>query len=225
MKKTRIILILLAALLCLSACGSKSSTPADEPEFIDPTDFTGTDDTKEGIGRGEISGNTYRNDYVGLTVTLPDGWSFYDDEQIATVNNMTLENFKDTKMEETLKESGQVIDMFAVSNNQASNINVLITTGGLAIAGVSDEQIFTLMEDVYKEQLEGSNMTIKDYQVLKTTKNGKEKAYLCMKVELEGVSFDEYQIYVRTNSDYIGIVTITLMEGEDFEPILNTLNW
>ncbi|MBR0461956.1 MAG: hypothetical protein IJJ00_04505 [Erysipelotrichaceae bacterium] len=224
MKAHKLIILALAALLCLSACAKGGSTGNDEPvENNTPTEDTAV--LLDGIGRGTINGSTYRNDYIGLGFTLPEGWFFYDDDQIAYINNMTKEKFEGTKVETALEESGQFTDMMAQSSNGTSNINVIITTGGTALKLYTDEQLFTMTQSIYEEQLAGSGMTIKDYQIKKTVKNGEEKTYLYMLVEMDGASFKEYQVYVRPGSDYVGIATITLAVDEDPEPYLERLDW
>lgn len=52
--------LLLSAILLLTACSAEK-----------PADFE----------RGTVLGKTYRNDSVGLTVTLPEDWSFLSDEE------------------------------------------------------------------------------------------------------------------------------------------------
>ena len=80
MKAHKLIILALAALLCLSACAKGGSTGNDEPvEDITPAEDTAV--LLDGIGRGTINGSTYRNDYIGLGFTLPEGWFFYDDDQ------------------------------------------------------------------------------------------------------------------------------------------------
>ncbi len=53
--------ILLSALFLFTAC-----SPAQNPAVF---------------SRGTVSGQTYRNDFAGLTVTLPEGWVFFSDEE------------------------------------------------------------------------------------------------------------------------------------------------
>ena len=224
MKTLKISVVLLCALLCLSACGSKSS----ETEPVDDTPVEVIDDTpapaKE-LTRGTVNGQTYKNESIGLSCTLPEGWRFYSDEEIAQINNMSREAFEGTNIEEYLKNDNQLTDMFAQDPNDLSNINVIITSGGSSMEGYTDEFIFTMMKEFYLQQFEGSGLNINNYEVKKTTLNGEEKTYLEMDVEMEGISFKEYQFYVRNGGEYVATVTLTMVNQKPFDEIITWFNY
>ena len=72
MKKTLIILLLVLSLGCIGGCGKKDS------------DTSADDDTVEEVSMyGSFSGDTYSNDYTGITFTLPSGWYALNSSQIS----------------------------------------------------------------------------------------------------------------------------------------------
>ena len=52
--------------------------------------FAGNLDKQELIAfsAGEISGNSYHNDYIGLSFNLPENWCFRTDEEISALMNV-----------------------------------------------------------------------------------------------------------------------------------------
>ncbi len=72
MKKTLIILLLVVSLGCIGGCGKKDSDTTDD----------GTDAVEEVSMYGSWSGDTYSNEYTGITFTLPSGWFALTSNQI-----------------------------------------------------------------------------------------------------------------------------------------------
>lgn len=112
MKKTvsRIFALLLAAVLIVSltACGSFGSIiGADEAKFA----------------RGTVSGNTYTSDFIGLTFRAPDGWTFYTDEEIKSLLNVTASYLDDSSAFEEATDA-EIIDFFCNSDDGASNVDL-----------------------------------------------------------------------------------------------------
>ena len=111
MKKILSLICVLTVLLslCFAGCGNISDAIANEiePEF----------------SMGKISGGTYRNDFLGLSCTIPQGWEFYSEEQLLQLNNIVGE-FMDEEVQEQLKNANMVFDMFAQNAIGDSSINV-----------------------------------------------------------------------------------------------------
>ena len=161
-----------------------------------------------------MEGNTYTNEVLNFKITLPEGWTFYTDEQIAEQNNQSIEMFEGTDIAETIKAAGQLIDMMAMRAD-GSNANLGIQPAQAAMNIYSDRQIFDLLETNYKAQFSSSGMEIKEYEAVDMPILGEDRAALRIVIEMSGIQMTEYQIWLRDNPDYYGVLTITALKGAD----------
>ncbi len=119
---------LILCMLLFVACGNQPdpTEPADQPtqnmiEDAQPTQEDATEAEQE--IRGTIDGNTYRNEFIGLTIELDDSWTFYSDEQIAALYGLTVDRAGED-WANLIANSPIVYDMYAVAANQVDNINI-----------------------------------------------------------------------------------------------------
>ena len=222
-------------LLCISACGSRQGE-SEVPETDNTIEEIQENAVEESTGEttateaddeimGYLDDNVYHNDALGMTFAAPADWTFYDKDQIASVNNMTKEKLEGTDAGKLMESNGQIIPMLAQNLKNYDNINLVIQPGNSAIAAYDDETVFNAMKEMYLQQMESAGISIGDYQVKKTTFNGKELTYLNMAMETSGMSGIEYQFFIRINPDYLGIVTVTSLSGEPFETYLECFDF
>lgn len=199
---------------------TKSSTSKTEQgEASDDSDDT---ESKElSSMHGNIDGDLYTNAYFGLTVKRPKGWIFCDQEQIAEVNHLTAEVFEGSVAEEFLKKSGGV-DMILLDGGK-NNINVLIQKEDRVSHGLSDEQVYQLSEELFKEQYATAGMEVQTYEQQTMQVGGAECTVLHVISMTEGEEMKQYQLRVKGAEYYTAIITLTLFEGGDLQAMLDAL--
>ncbi len=114
MKKTAALLCAVILLLSLCACGNTAS-----------------------VTRGTISGNIYESAFIGIGCTLPDGFAFSSDEQIAQSN---IAAYNDLGEIGTDLASADVIYDMAATDGQGSSVNVNIENLGVLGLQVSSAE-------------------------------------------------------------------------------------
>ena len=248
MKKTLTLLLALCLLLSLAACGVKPiDAPATEapkteapkteapktepatteaPATVAPATEASATETPateapiaEGI-RGVVSEDAYENEMLDLRVALPEGWVFYTDEQIAQVNNITAETLAGSDVAELIGKNGQFIDMMMASA-ATNNINLMIQASQPMLSSYSDEQIFTLSEQNFKAQFQASGLSVSKYEPVTMQVGGEERTVLHLVLSINDAEMDEYQIWFRNDSDYMGVLTLAIADGSDPQPILD----
>ena len=173
----------------------------------------------EGV-RGVVSEDAYENEMLDLRIALPEGWVFYTDEQIAQVNNITAETLAGTDVAELIGKNGQFMDMM-MAGGTGSNMNLMLQPKQAVLDAYSDEQIFTLSEATFKAQFEASGMEVKSFEPVEMQVGGETRTVLHIGMRTNGMELDEYQIWLRNEADYMGVLTLAIMDGSDPQPILD----
>lgn len=206
-----------------------SEEPETEPTTATtlPSDERPTEPNAVSSIRGTfVEDDVYTNETLNLRVACPEGWIAYTDEQIALANNMSYEMFKDTDVGSLVKQAGQFMDMM-MGEYTGSNLNLIIQPSNPLLVNYSDEQLFSLSAEMYKAQFKAAGMEIVTYEPVTKQVGGEDRTVLHIVLSISGVTADEYQIWLRNSSEYMGILTISLLGGTDPQPILDgvsTLN-
>ncbi len=196
MKKFLCLLVALFMLVGLCGCFGNS-----EPEDVrgeittgDTTqDKTQTDDTADDaatkISLGNVESNTYNNEFLGLSCTLPSEWTFYTDEQILELNNITADAF-DEDIAKQIENATIIYDMFASYVSEGSSINVnleklnAVQAVTLNIKNTLESQI-----DAIKSAYENMGYTDIEIGYQKITVDGKEFDALKYTANIQGVDY------------------------------------
>lgn len=151
MKKLSLLLALVLVFTMLAACGSgNAGNGTDTPATDDASATAPAEDATEppaAFSRGSVSedGKTYTSDYLGITFTLPEGWFFLTDEDIAQIMNIGAE----VAFEDGAAEANDIINQTTIYDMMASN-----ETGDTNVS---------LMFENLSLHIGGSSMTEKDY--------------------------------------------------------------
>ncbi len=233
MKKLFALTLALVLCLSLTACSGSlslgrptapaSEAPAQSTAPTEPKTEAPTESAKpEGI-HGIIEGNTYTNDALNFKFTLPEGWIYYTDEQMAAQNNLSVEMFKDTDTAEAIKTAGQLMDMMATKSD-GSNVNLVIQPAQVQMSTFTDKQLFDLLQENYKAQFASSGLEIKEYGTVDLPALGKDRSALRMVIEMSGVEMIEHQIWLRDGTDCYGVLTITSLDGSGIEELISGIS-
>ena len=103
--------------------GAEAEAAAEESEEASEEE---TEEPAVEIKRGTIDGQTYENASIGVGITVPDGWTFYSDDEIAELNGIAKDMMDDDDLQAIFEQAGQYYDMMAVAEDQRSNINIIL---------------------------------------------------------------------------------------------------
>ena len=212
MKKLLAFMLAIMMLFTVTACGSISSEG----------EVRGDQQTsEEAYSAGSMDGLKYESSFIGIGCNLPEGWSFYTDEQIRELNNITTE-VAGEEYEKLLQDAQVIYDMYAISGNQADTVNVnLEKVNSVALLAFD-------MADYYEQTVESietayNNMgaTSFDYEIGKITIDGEEFDSMNIVAEINGTKL--YQTaFAKKCSGYIANVTVTAIDESTVKDILDT---
>lgn len=170
------------------------------------------------LTRGTVEGDTYTSEFAGITFTLPEGWIFGTDQELAELMNMTADTMAEEGQGMTAEMMKQqtIFDMMA--KDPATGNNVLVQIENLA-ASMSTNMTVEQYVDVTIESTAG--LAGYDFAVGETsakTLSGQEYTYLPIHENTYG--FDQ-NLFVRKVDKYMVNVMVTLMNSDtDLDAIL-----
>ena len=199
-----------------------TQTPA-EPSSEEPTAPPATEPpvTSTAVQAGSVSGGVYSNEYLNLCATAPSGWKIGTAEDLANLNELTLEAYQGTDIADLLQRNGQCFDLLMTDDFTGNNINLLYQQMPAGFAALSDETYFNLAESTYRQQLAAGGFEVKGYEVETRTFCGEEKTVLKLTTSISGFTMEQYQLMVRTDGDYFGIMTLSIFNGAEPQQFLD----
>lgn len=167
MKKIIAMLMALVMMMSLAACGAGGEEAAE-------------------FSRGVVEGNVYTSEYSGLTFTAPEGFRYYSDEEIATVNGIT-EELLDVEEIETV-----VYDMYCIDETNGSTININFENIGALYGALLDEEAYLdLSLENFDTMYASSGITITSSEIGTIDISGKEFTSVDLVLDFGGVSVSE----------------------------------
>lgn len=199
MKRIFAVLMILVLSLSLFACGDKDTKNA-EPGFYE---------NNEKFQIGEIKGDTYENKFFGIKCEIDNGWTFSTKEEIAELNNFTMDYLPEDLVEH-YENSTHFIDMVASRReNSFENINIFaIKMSKSEIESFDAKKSFEDSLPSVKETLENMGCTNCEFDIIKTTVDGVEYDAYRGTAQLETLSLYQEQIAVIRNG-YLVTITVT----------------
>lgn len=207
MKKFLCLFLAIILTFGLCACGGNGNVRG-EIEGGDGPEFS----------LGDTVSNTYKNDFLGISCTLPSEWVFYTDEQILQMNNIVGEVIDD-KVAEQLKDANIIYDMFAqTSTGNSINVNMeklsALQVLSLNIKNTLEAQIDTIKQSYQK--MGYSNVNV-GYQ--KVTVDGKEFDGLRLTASIQGINFYLY-VFTFLKGNYLANVTVSAVQTDSTNTVL-----
>lgn len=234
MKKLFCILLTIAMLLSLCACGKDTAKDDDDNDNIrgtittDPTETTAPgnqqpDNTPE-FSLGKTSGGTYTNDFLGLTFNLPIGWTFYTDEQILAANNLAF-SYTDEQIQERLKNAPIIYDMFATDPTTNSSVNVnMEKLTALQVIGLDIKKSFESQFSTITTTLENMGCTDIIIQQQKVTVDNVEYDGIVLTAKINNIPL--YQAaFAFKRGNYLACVTVCTMQTDTRASLLNAFSF
>jgi len=136
MKKIISLLLALAMVLSLAACGSSASEPpkGDIKPLEDTKQENNTPEQEEetqpaeednSFSLGAMQGGIYENTYAGFGLKLDENWVYKTAEELQDVTGLTEEMFEGTDLD--LSSYNQILDMMAECADPLASINIQYT--------------------------------------------------------------------------------------------------
>ena len=195
--------------------GDITDTPADET-----TNAPEADVTEPEFSLGAVEGLNYENKFIGIGCNLPSDWTFYTDEQIRELNNLTADLAGEDYVE-AMKNASVIYDMYAASKDQFKNINVnLEKVEPIALSMVDLADIFEQNEAMIKQTFENmgyTNITFEHGTVMI-----ENESFACMRstAQINGIAM--YQLCFATKCNgYIANFAITTFNENTVDDILS----
>lgn len=213
----RILCLILSALILLACCGCAAGNENEDirGEIIPGNNTTegqpsttAPAETEPEFSMGQSENGVYKNDFLGLTCTVPAGWEFYTDEQILEMNNITADYF-DENVEQQIQNAAIVYDMCAVNTADSSSINInLEKLNPLQMLAIDVKQVLESQIDAIKSTYANMGYTDTQIQYEKVTVDGKELDGLSIAATIQGVTI--YQtIFSFPQGSYLANISIT----------------
>lgn len=222
MKKT--ISLILVAIMLVSLCGCFGGT---EPEDVrgdivsgNSSQNTQQEGTEPEFSLGKTANNTYTNNFLGLSCTLPAEWVFYTDEQILELNNIVAD-VVDEDVAESLKNADIIYDMYATNVIEGGSINInLEKLSTVQMIGLDIRKTLEGQVDTIKSSYQ--NMGYTDIQIVyeKVQVDGKEFDALKITAKIQGVDF-YVTVFSFKKSNYLANVTICSAETDEADTMLS----
>lgn len=195
MKKIITLLLALVIMLSLAACGSDAA-------FV----------------RGEVSDNVYTNEASGVTFTAPEGYTFYSDEQIASLYGTTAELLH-TENLDTI-----VYDMYCGNVDLNSSINIIYENLTNIYGSILDDASYlTLSLASIETSFEGvEGVSISNISEETITVNGTEYSGAYITLDINGTEFYE-TIVVKEIDGYMMCCTVAAYDEAEIDNIFSGL--
>lgn len=235
-------LLLAVALLCgLAACGGEAQPEATEvettaatepsttePETTEPETTEAPTETESettenealsGLDLGNVDGNTYTNETLGLRCELGDNWYVYSEAELASLMGVVADSLSDSIIGDAIDNNQSVTVFFAMDTTTYGNINITISKDSMSALG--EENFVALMVPQLKPLLEQSGFenvtcTEAEFEFAGQTHTG-----IDITATVQGMTVYERQVYLMADS-CMYVVTATAYEENGAQAMLDT---
>ena len=230
--KGLIIGIVAGVLVVLAAIGAIAQKAAQNQGYgnddvrgdIISGDNNASQETEPEFSMGKAANGVYKNDFLGLSCTLPAGWEFYSDEQIKEMNNITAD-FYTEEFSQQIQNATIIYDMLAVNTENNSSINLnLEKLNPLQMIGLDIKQVLESQFDTIKTTYENMGYTGVDVQYKKVSVDGKELDGLVTTANIQGVNL-YCVLFSFPKGSYLANVSITTIQTDTTQQILDCFSF
>lgn len=208
----KLLCVLLAAVLTVSLWACSGDEDIRGEVTTDPTDPQ--------FSLGTTTNNTYKNNYLGLSCTLPSDWAFYTDEQIRELNNFTGD-MAGEDFQNAVESADVIQDMYASYLGGIATVNVTMQKlNALQIAGLDMKAVLEAQFPTIKEAFENMGCTNVQMKYEKITVNGKEFDGATLEATISGIPLYE-TLVCFVKGRYYATVTVCTLQSNDTANLLN----
>lgn len=206
-KKLCALLLALLLTMSLAACGADDSGS----DGNDPA-------AKKEFSVGELSGDTYTNEYFGFAATL-DGWTFLSKDQLSQLTEQVADLLDDEEIAKVYAAGKVVMEMYA-GNGAGGTVNVTVENLGDANGAKYTESSYVdATVSVLPDKMTNAGYT--DVSVNKTdvTLAGANHSGISVVATSNGVTVYETLVCVKVGN-YVCTVTTATAETDTTAEIL-----
>ena len=236
-------LLLTVALLCgLAACGGETQPEATEvettaatepsttePETTEPETTEAPTETEpettenealSGLDLGIIDGNTYTNETLGLRCELDANWYVYTEAELASLMGVVADTLSDTDIGDAVENNQGVTVFFAMDTATYGNLNIAVSKNSMY--SLSEENFVALMVPQMKPLLEQSGFenvtcTEAEFEFAGQTHTG-----IDITATVQGMTVYERQVYLMADS-CMYVATATAYEENGAQAMLDNI--
>lgn len=125
MKKLRLGLIAATLMLAMTGCAKEETKKAEKPKTAEkkPT----KQKQEDSLTHGTWNDHVYYNSYLNLSFQLPDGFIYANDEQLAKLMNITVEDISEgSELTKEILKQRVIIDMAVQQSDNGSGVNLVL---------------------------------------------------------------------------------------------------
>lgn len=212
MKKILCLVTVLFCVVLFSACTQNAGVNTNVPDLS-------ADKDSHDI-QGITNGNSYENAHVGIGFTIPDGWSFYSDSEIASSLNTPTEFSKDETMVNP-EIANYFCDTAAFSEDFKSAVIVTIEEKRESTLGLASE---TLIDNTISLTKKDGEQIYDEFEIEKKQFDVSGKALWGYDAKTKYDNASVYQRCVLTdNEKYITTLTFTSETEEGLNELTEKL--
>lgn len=233
MKKIIATVLALMLVLSLCACGGGEPIRGEQIENnggsnVEPTDGNVPDETEEeeteaeSLSLGVTSGLTYESKFIGIGCNLPEGWSFYTDEQMRELNNIAIDAAGE-ELQSLMETATVIYDMFASDPTGVNNISVnMEKVNPIQLIALDLEQNLESSKPLLKTSFE--NMGCTDFSGEIGSVTVEDVEFVCMNnvIQFPGTTLYQCLIPIKC-SGYLANVSVTTNDEAVLSEILSYL--
>ncbi len=214
------VVLMLIGTLVLAGCGNApggsvtpNTTQPGQQETLPPET---TQPAGPSLSLGRMEGGIYTNEYVGVSVTLDEKWTFYSAEELQEIPQSVKDTLEGTELGEAMGDVVQITDMMAENEEMLCSMNVLLQKltpqTQLAYKFMSEEDIYDLMleqRDLLEESYAQLGMEVVSMEKRTVTFLGQERIALFTESTVEGIPRYDLQIQDYSRGSYAVTITLT----------------
>lgn len=222
MKKLTAILLVLLLLAAMTACTVPA--PSTTPEQTEPNTTTVPATTvpakQEGTLAGETVNNVYKNEFLGITCTLDEDWTVFNEEQLAQLVGVTLDIMDNDALEAAMEKGAVVTAFFAQAMGGQLNMNISLERLNLVNGILLDEESYlAIAKDQVNSALSGMGLENITMENVKLQFAGQERHGLRLRGTLQGVDFYETLVCIKIGN-YMANITACSVGADHTDSML-----
>ena len=237
-KKLLVLFITLSMLVSVVACGtsedddvrgqinngsSSQETESSENSEIENTEVdTSTEETEStettenespSLSLNNAKGSTYESNFIGIGWNLPEGWTFFDEEQLKQVNNITADLIDDEQIQAALESASLICDMYAMNSSTGDTINIqLEKLSGLATLYDASSYVDASISSL-PSAMQSAGYTNVTIDKITITAAGKELPGLAISASYAGITIYEKLACIKVDNYMVCITTASATES------------
>lgn len=191
--KTKIIAMVLAAVLCFCSCGSENKT-------VEP---------------GKVTENVYENSSVGLSFTAPEGWTLLNSKEAAEYYGAANSEVLGDDSAVDTEDSVVSYDMLALSADKNETASVTyVNMKSVATQKMTADEYVTLSAEQVNSQFTSVGYSVSYGGIRSENFGGNEFRGTDITIGMEGSDVTQ-SFFVREHGDYMLIVSYSSPVSEN----------